>query len=323
MNTATIPVQPGARGGRTLGMRDVIMWQQEQAQRLGELGFTTNFPDPSDIFKRFTLTPSEHELPAEDRGAIVAAMRETHKAIMQVQQRKMIMDRAGPLLASTEMNVHQKLLAAGVPEQELLNKNLRQKIVQLVELKEPPPKKNFVAVLVDVTSMTKGQSHLLDINLPLKASVAEVYALLDEVMKALLSEKGLSYEGGGAWKYQLVDQSHTQLLMNKSLPLETDLNYTLMLQQVSKLSDGKTPVAVLTQGGLARPIAKIEADVKAKGGLKARRDSMSDNDDDLAEVLDEDGKPFFEPLDMDRMSRKYADIGDDLMEENGIHGFWR
>ena len=247
MNTATIPVQPGARGGRTLGMRDVIMWQQEQAQRLGELGFTTNFPDPSDIFKPFTLTPSEHELPAEDRGAIVAAMRETHKAIMQVQQRKMIMDRAGPLLASTEMNVHQKLLAAGVPEQELLNKNLRQKIVQLVELKEPPPKKNFVAVLVDVTSMTKGRSHLLDINLPLKASVAEVYALLDEVMKALLSEKGLSYEGGGAWKYQLVDQSHTQLLMNKSLPLETDLNYTLMLQQVSKLSDGKTPVAVLTQ----------------------------------------------------------------------------
>ena len=63
--------------------------------------------------------------------------------------------------------------------------------------------------------------------------------------------------------------------------------------------------------------------MKAKGGLKARRDSMSDNDDDLAEVLDEDGKPFFEPLDMDRMSRKYADIGDDLTEENGIHGFWR
>lgn len=246
MNTATIPVQPGARGGRTLGMRDVIMWQQEQAQRLGEIGFTKNFPDPSDIFKPFTLTPSEHELPAEDRGAIVAAMRETHRAIMQVQQRKMIMDRAGPLLASTEMNVDQKLLAAGVPEQALSNKNLRQKIVQLVELKEPPPKKNFVAVLVNVTSTTKGQSHILNISLPLKASVAEVYALLDEIIKALLSEKALSYERGGAWKYQLVDQSHTQLLMNKSLPLETDLNYTLMLQQVSTLSDGKAPVAVLT-----------------------------------------------------------------------------
>ena len=53
---------------------------------------------------------------------------------------------------------------------------------------------------------------------------------------------------------------------------------------------------------------------------KASRDST----DDLPEVLDEDGKPFFEPhVDMDRMIRKYANFGDDLAEENGIHGFWQ
>ncbi len=247
MNDTRIPVQPGAPGGRPLTMRDVILWQQEQAQRLGELGLTTNFPDPSDIFKPFNIDPSsEHELPAEDRGAIVAAMRETHNAIMQVRQRKIIMDQAGPLLAKTEMNVNQKLLAAGVPEHELSNKNLRQKIVQLVELKEPPPKKNFVAILVDIASTTKGRSHTLRANLPLKASVSEVYALLDEVVKTLLSEKGLCYERGGAWKYQLVDQSHTKLLMDKSLPLETDHHYAQMLRQVTRLSDGKA-VPVLTQ----------------------------------------------------------------------------
>lgn len=248
MNTATGSVELGAPGGKPLTMRDVIQWHQEQAQRRGELGFTTNFPDPSDIFRPFTINASsEDELPAEDEAALVAAVQETHKAIIQLHQRKIIMDGAGPLLAKTEMSVNQKLLAAGVPERELSNKNLRQKIVQLVELKQPPPKQNFAAILVSVASTTKGRSHVLEVNLPLKGCVAEIYPLLDEVVKALLSEKGLSYEGGGAWKYQLIDQSRSQLLMEKSLPIKTDLDYNFMLQKMSERSDGKAPVAVLTQ----------------------------------------------------------------------------
>ena len=88
---------------------------------------------------------------------------------------------------------------------------------------------------------------MLEVNLPLKAHVEEIYELLDEVVKALLSEKGLTYEGGGTWKYQLIDQSQSRLLMNKSLPIKTDLDYNKMLLQVSEVSDGKAPVAVLTQ----------------------------------------------------------------------------
>ena len=48
-----------------------------------------------------------------------------------------------------------------------------------------------------------------------------------------------------------------------------------------------------------------------------------EEDEDENEVLDEDGKPYFEPLDIDRMCKKYANFGDDLTVENGIHGFWR
>lgn len=248
MNTATAPAQPCVQGAESLTIRDVILWQQEQAQRQGEVGFTTNFPNPADIFKPFTINPPfEHEPPAEDRATLVAAMQETHKAIVQLHQRKIIMDGAGPLLRKTEMSVNQKLMAAGVPEQELTCKSLRQKVVQLVELREPPPKANFASILVDVASTTKGRNHMLEVNLPLKASVAEVYVLLDEVVEALLSEKELSYERGGAWKYQLIDQSHSRLLMDKSLPLETDLDYALMLQKASNAGDGKGPMAVLTQ----------------------------------------------------------------------------
>ena len=66
-----------------------------------------------------------------------------------------------------------------------------------------------------------------------------------------------------------------------------------------------------------------------QGGLEAKGEILSnafeglDEDDNVPEVLDEDGNPFFEPLDMDRMVKKYADIGDDLTEESGVHGFWR
>ena len=248
MNSTTVPVQTGVPGGRPLTMRDIILWQQEQARGRGELGFTMNFPDPSEIFKPFTINASsEDQLPAEDDAALVTATQETHRAIVQLHQRKIIMDGAGPLMAKTEMEVDKKLLAAGVPREELLNKDLRQKIVQLVELKHPPPKENFAAVLVSVASITGGRSHVLEVNLPLEACVGEIYALLDEVVKALLSEKGFSYEGKGAWKYQLINRSQSRLLMEKSRPVKTDSDYKMMLQRVSKLSDGHAPMAILTQ----------------------------------------------------------------------------
>ena len=248
MNTIAVPVQSGALGGKPLTVRDIILWHQEQAQHRGELGFTTNFPNPSDIFKQITIYPfSDHEPPADDRAALVAAMQENHKAIIQLHQRKTIMDAAGPLLAKSELDVNQTLLAAGVSEQELTNKSLGQKIVQLVEFEEPPPKENFVAIWVNVASTTKGRSHMLEVNLPLKACVAEVYALLDEIVKALLAEIGFSYEGGGTWKYQLINQSQSLVLMEKSLPLETDRDYESMLQKVSEANDATPPVAVLTQ----------------------------------------------------------------------------
>ena len=72
-----------------------------------------------------------------------------------------------------------------------------------------------------------------------------------------------------------------------------------------------------------------EADAEADDGPKSEGCGMSDafkgpdGDDDDLEELDEDGKPYFEPLDIDRLCKKYADIGDDLTEKNGIHGFWR
>ena len=83
------------------------------------------------------------------------------------------------------------------------------------------------------------------------------------------------------------------------------------------------------QGGVARPIDISKAVAKAEHEPKARTDSTSsaleahEEDGEGLEVLDEDGKPYFEPLDMDKMAIKYANMGPDLTQKNGIHGFWR
>ena len=62
---------------------------------------------------------------------------------------------------------------------------------------------------------------------------------------------------------------------------------------------------------------------KLEGDSKSDAFEVHDNDDDELELLDEDGKPYFEPLELNRLCKKYADFEDDLTEKNGIHGFWR
>ena len=76
------------------------------------------------------------------------------------------------------------------------------------------------------------------------------------------------------------------------------------------------------QGGLARPIDISKADATAENEPSSALEEH-DMDGEEFEVLDEDGKPYFEPLDMDRLATKYANMGPDLTQKNGIHGFWR
>lgn len=350
MNTAKTPAPAGTHGGPKLTMRDIVKWHQEEAFCLGEVGFHTNFPNPSEIFKPFkfsTESSVEVQNPADidDDAAMTAATQALHKQIIGLKQRRQIMNANQAMVAQTELDVTQKLRAAGVPEERLGHKTtLRQKVVELIRLKLPEPEPNFVGVWVEVPLADKGRGQALELNLPLDARMNEVYALLAEVVAAMFSARGFIYERGGAWKYQLVDRSKSRLLLNKSLPLETNLDYRGMLQQISREGDRSAPVAVLTQvrysskfcrsllkssvcllypleqeGSTVRPIDTNEA---GGGDVRTRGESM---DSDVSEVFDDyDGKPFFEPLvDMDLVVKKYAHYGEDAKEENGIHGFWR
>lgn len=223
MNTANLPVLAGTHGRPKLTMRDIVKWQQEEAFALGEIGFHTNFPNPSDIFKPFKLgsDPSgeaQNPTDVENDAAMTAEMQDLHRRITGLQRRRQLMDADKALLSQTELDVTQKLRAAGVPEERLgPDTTLRQKVVELVRLKLPEPEPNFVTVYVEL-SPTKGRSQVLEINLR---------------------------ERGGAWKYQLVDRSRSRLLLITSLPLENNLDFRGMLQQVSRNGDQNARLLVL------------------------------------------------------------------------------
>ena len=252
MNPPNLQVLAGTHGGPKLTMRDIVKWKQEEAFSLGEIGFHTNFPKPSDLFQpsEISTDPSgEAYTPtdADNDAAMTAAMQGLHRQIVGLQQRKQVMDANQALVAQTELDITKKLRAAGVPEERLgPETTLREKVVELVRLKMPEPEPNFVSVYVEPSAI-KGQSQTLEINLPLEASIAEIYALLDEVVVTMLSLKGYTYVRGGVWKYQLVDQSRASLLLDKALLLETDVDYKMMLQKISSDGDQNAPVAVLTQ----------------------------------------------------------------------------
>ena len=251
MNTANLPLPAGTRGPPNLTMRDIVLWHQEEAFSLGELDFHTNFPNPSNIFKPFQFSldssgEAQNSTDVEnDVVAMTATMQDLNMHITGLYQRRQLMDANEALVSKTEVDVTQKLRAAGVPEERLgPETTLRQKVVELVRLKLPKPEPNFVTVYV---SNTEERCQMLEINLPLKASMAEVYDLLAGVVVEMLLLRGFTYERGGAWKYQLVDRSGHQLLLKKSLPLETDLDYEGMLETISRNGNQYAPVAVLTQ----------------------------------------------------------------------------
>lgn len=75
------------------------------------------------------------------------------------------------------------------------------------------------------------------------------------------------------------------------------------------------------QDGLAKPIVMSGYNAQAQSGSQARRDSTNDMPEmpeqdpyGLDEVLDDDGEPYFQPLDLERVFKKYADLGLDPRE---------
>ena len=152
------------------------------------------------------------------------------------------MDANPDVVARTEADVEGKLRAAGRTERDLEGRCLREKIVELLELRNPALKANWVAVWVALGPVD-------GVRLPVEAVLVDVYKLLKEVVKgrmALLGDcvRSQGEQGQGVWKYQLLASDLTSVIQKSSTRLETNEDWErLRLILGSEIA----PVAVLTQ----------------------------------------------------------------------------
>ena len=135
-------------GIESIDHHSVVDWAREEAYQMGEIGFTTNFPNTSDIFRPRNIDLNASLEPAEDESAIVKAAQTLHNKISKMKQRKATVDTNPTLLINAYDWVDDKLLAAGRRRREKDYSRLRAMVVELFELEYPPPRPNYVDVLV-------------------------------------------------------------------------------------------------------------------------------------------------------------------------------
>ena len=127
---------------------DIIAWTREEAHRMGEIGFTTNFPDTAADFSAWRCDMNAPLEPANDEQAIEDAAETMHNDVMRIKARCELMQDMPSLVAEAHSIVDAKLLATGRLRRGRDDRELRQKVVELFEIEHPPAAANFVSVLV-------------------------------------------------------------------------------------------------------------------------------------------------------------------------------
>lgn len=268
------------RGEAQPTVQDIISWIEEEAFRMGSLGFRHGYSNPSDIFSKFSMSSSVGDLDEWDRleNCATTAMRGIHDEIISMQRRMQIMKahRGGihdeiasreqhrmqvmnanaPLLARTEAWVNCELRKAGKSQADIdgyskSQGRLREKVLDLYNLKHPhlDPPAGVPAVLY----LGPKFERKVKVGLPIKASLAEVCELLDRVCASddYLSlgwhePSTLTGEGKKIWKYHLVDQEQMKLIRPDSTRLLSDADYNHLIRQFKRKRGVYSRYAVLT-----------------------------------------------------------------------------
>jgi len=135
-------------------VQDVVLWKQEEAFRMGEIGFDMGFPDMNEIISSFSY---DHLDPngAEDDAYLVQAAMDMHDSVRQFQQHQQLMRENPAVIAAATRAVDQQLVALKRASKEKERRTLREKVVELTELKHPKPKPNYVTVWVNAAGLNQ------------------------------------------------------------------------------------------------------------------------------------------------------------------------
>ena len=235
---------------RLLTVREVIKYLKEQAEYLGEIGFTTHFPDPNVIFGQ----PVDLNAPGEfvdykDNSELEAAVNNIHNKLIWLQTHKKQLEDCinQPVIAEAEKEVDAQLLAGGKPKRFLSTSTLGAKVVALIEQQNPKETPNSVKVLLYIPAVGSPRTDLVPCYLPLPYKNIRLYEILELLDSAAKVKLARTQGGGldpGVWKYQLMNKKTHKVVNKASTNLETGADYVEMLKAVA---DKDALVAVLNQ----------------------------------------------------------------------------
>lgn len=244
-------------------VEDFIEWIEEEAFRMGGIGFRTEYANPEEIFADFSMDSSEGGFDKIDRleRCATIGMMGIHTEIAMMERRMQIMKANRPLLARTEVRLDKELLAAGKSQEDIDSypnneRRLREKVMDLYALKHPNtyPQRGIGAWVVLGPKLDRK----IAVTLPTDATLAEVCKLLDGTYA---SDDYLTVGWHKApaekriWKYHLIIKGQKSLVKPHSTRLLTDADYDHLIQEIKKKKGGEnfqcafiTPVSGLSKG---------------------------------------------------------------------------
>lgn len=247
--------QKSEPSGKPANVEDMIGWLGEQALHTGQFGFSTTWR-PQEICamaaKRYVPEPSS-AAPISGEIDINTAL---GHAINDWQRDKYLVNaihRNRGLVDETTKVVHERLLRAGMPEEELRKLNeqnvgLRIKVAKLQDLQthgpQPRAEKRFeVWLMIEEKAAMKK----VKVFVPRRGTFAHFLAVFRDIWLASPSpdvelEREYNF-GGGAWIYRLVNKRSQIVAGTPRVKLIDEFDYREMIKQITK-EGTKTPTAI-------------------------------------------------------------------------------
>lgn len=231
---------------------EIVQWHIEQAHCMGELGFTTNFPDAENFQHPGFDTNFNFDAVTSSLGDLERAVNGMIKDYERVKYRAAYISSNQSLLEKTKDEVHRRLLGAGKTQEDIDNYNssgasLRDQISELERLKSgKEPAQNTTEAWVHYwADASRKERRKYLINLKINGTLHHFHIDMAGLMDSLKDcSQRLEdfYDQSRPWRYQLVFKKHS-LATAALYPLNTERDYRDLIQQ--NKTEGVT--AVLTQ----------------------------------------------------------------------------
>lgn len=235
---------------------DFIEWIEEEAFRIGSLGYGDGHANFEEVFAYLQpmKSRSEEDNEGTDLPECLAkkAMEDTHAAIVMMERKRQFMKANRPLQAMTEVRIDRELLAAGKSREDIkrypkTEGRLRQKILDLHSLKHPlpdPPKGVDTLVVLGPKLDRR-----YPVSLQMDADLAEVLSFLEYICAVDdYRSQGWHKPAQHTWKYQLVTKDKKMKNAPPSTPLVSDADYQHLITQFKGMETSRAIVTLVSAG---------------------------------------------------------------------------